>query len=121
MPMTRKNTPELLPGTLDMMILKTLNNGSNHGYGIVGRIQQLSDDVLLVEEGSLYPALHRLEQRGFLTSTWKRSENNRRAKFYRLSAKGRRHLASEVRRWTMLAAAVDKVLGDAEPVRTVAG
>lgn len=113
--------PELLPGTLDMMILKTLSSGPNHGYGIVRRIRQISDQVLNVEEGSLYPALHRLERRGFVTSTWKRSENNRRAKFYRLSAKGRRQLACELQRWSVLTAAVDKVLGDAEPARTITG
>lgn len=119
--MADRKMQELLPGTLDMMILKTLCHGPNHGYGVVRRIHQVTDDVLRVEEGSLYPALHRLEQRGFVRSEWKQSENNRRAKFYQLTPKGRRRLASDVRRWTALTAAVDKVLGDAEPVRTAMG
>jgi len=111
--MADRKMQELLPGTLDMLILKTLSHGPNHGYGVVRRIHQVTDDVLRVEEGSLYPALHRLEQRGYVRSTWKQSEQNRRAKFYRLTAKGRRQLASQVKRWTSLTAAVEKVLGDA--------
>lgn len=108
---------ELLQGTLDMMILKTLSHGANHGYGIARRIAQASDEVLLVEEGSLYPALHRLEKRGFLGADWKASENNRRAKYYKLTAKGRRQLASEVTRWATLSAAIEKVLGESSPAR----
>ena len=86
---------ELLPGTLDMLILKTVSRGPLHGYGIAQFIQRASDDVLKVEEGALYPALHRLEVRGWLLSSWGTSDNNRRAKFYRLSALGRRELDAE--------------------------
>ena len=82
--MARNKPPELLPGTLDLMILKTLAVGPNHGYGIARRIKQTSGDVLHVEEGSLYPALHRLAKRGCLDSEWRSSESNRRAKYYRL-------------------------------------
>ena len=118
--MADRTPPELLPGTLDLMILKTLSLGSNHGYGIVRRIHQVSEDVLRVEEGSLYPALHRLERRGHVRSEWKQSENNRRAKYYRLTAKGKRQLSSEMTRWAALTAAVGKVLGDTEPTSVVA-
>lgn len=103
----------LLQGTLDMMILKVLaGRGATgqHGYGIVRRIQQVSDDVLQVEEGSLYPALHRLERRGLLDADWRQSESNRRAKYYRLNARGRAHLKSEAANWTRLAGAIDKVM-----------
>jgi PadR family transcriptional regulator PadR len=104
-------TPELLQGTLDMMILKTLSAiGPAHGYAIVRRIRQVSDDILQVEEGSLYPALHRLEKRGFLESTWHVSENNRRAKFYRLTARGRTQLKNETVSWQRLSGAIDKVM-----------
>jgi PadR family transcriptional regulator PadR len=109
--MQKEQTPELLQGTLDMMILKTLSVGPNHGYGIVRRIRQVSDDVLSVEEGSLYPALHRLEKRGCLAATWKPSESNRRAKYYRLTAKGRRQLGADEARWSTLSRAIGKVLG----------
>jgi len=105
-----RRPPELLQGTLDMMILKTLSYGPNHGYGIVRRIRQTSDEVLQVEEGSLYPALHRLEKRGFLASTWKQSESNRRAKYYRLTARGRARLAEDVETWNRLAEAVARVM-----------
>ena len=101
---------DLLPGTLEMMILKTLSLDPNHGYGIARRIRQVSDDVLRVEEGSLYPALHRLERRGVITSEWRRSESNRRAKYYRLTAGGRKALARETESWTRLAEAVGKVM-----------
>ena len=102
---------DLLPGTLDMLILKTLSLGSLHGYDIAERINQTSDDVLSVEEGALYQALHRLELRGLLDSEWGLSENNRRAKFYRLTAQGRKHLADESRRWVRVSTAVSRVMG----------
>ena len=101
---------ELLPGTLDMLILKTLSHGPLHGYGIARLIQRASNDVLKVEEGALYPALHRLEVRGWLRSTWGTSDNNRRAKFYRLSALGRRELEVEADYWRRVAAAVTQVM-----------
>jgi len=102
--------PELLQGTLDMMILKTVSHGTNHGFGIARRIRQVSEEVLRVEEGSLYPALHRLEKRGFLTSVWKRSESNRRAKYYRLTARGKARLAEDTEIWGRLAGAVGRVM-----------
>lgn len=109
MPKTRD--PELLHGTLDMMILKTLAaTGSNHGYGVARRIRQTSGDVLLVEEGSLYPALHRLEKRGFIEPEWRASENNRRAKYYALTRAGRARLRTETRSWSRLAGAIGKVM-----------
>ena len=108
--MARKKPPELLPGTLDLMILKTLAVGPNHGYGIARRIKQTSDDVLHVEEGSLYPALHRLAKRGYLDSEWRSSESNRRAKDDRLTRKGRAKLNAETRNWAQLTTAIDKVL-----------
>ena len=101
---------ELLPGTLDMLILKTLSRGPLHGYGIAQFIQRASDDVLKVEEGALYPALHRLEVRGWLLSSWGTSDNNRRAKFYRLSALGRRELDAEADYWNRVASAVTQVM-----------
>ena len=101
---------ELLPGTLDMLILKTLSRGPLHGYAIARLIQSASNDVLKVEEGALYPALHRLEVRGWLRSTWGTSDNNRRAKFYRLSALGRRELEVESDYWRRVAAAVTHVM-----------
>jgi transcriptional regulator len=100
----------LLPGTLDMLILKTLSRGELHGYAIAQFIQQASADVLKVEEGALYPALHRLEVRGLLTSEWGASDNNRRAKFYRLTASGKRELAQESAFWDRIAAAVTRVM-----------
>lgn len=99
-----------LPGTLDMLILKALSRGEAHGYAIAEFIQQASDDVLKVEEGALYPALHRLEVRGWLKASWGLSDNNRRAKFYRLSALGRRELANEAEYWSRVAAAVTRVM-----------
>ena len=106
----RSSTGELLPGTLDMLILKTLTRGEMHGYGIAQSIQRASDDVLHVEEGALYPALHRLEVRGWLRSSWGTSENNRRAKYYRLSALGRRELEREADYWHRVASAVTRVM-----------
>jgi PadR family transcriptional regulator PadR len=100
----------LVQGTLDMLILKTLSRGAMHGYGISQRIQQLSDEVLRVEEGSLYPALHRLELDGVIDSEWGQSENNRRAKFYRLTADGRKRLSREAGDWRRLAEAIARVM-----------
>jgi transcriptional regulator len=110
---TTPKTPEgeFLPGTLDMLILKALSRGDMHGYGIAQFIQRASEDVLRVEEGALYPALHRLEVRGWLDSKWGVSSNNRRAKYYRLSALGRRELAREAEFWHRVATAVTRVLG----------
>ena len=101
---------DLLPGTLDMLILKMLARAEMHGYAIAQAIQRTSDDVLRVEEGALYPALHRLEVRGWLRSEWGISENNRRAKFYRLSALGRRELTRESEYWHRVASAVTRVM-----------
>lgn len=106
----RQPSGELLPGTLDMLILKTLRNGPMHGYGVVESIQRTSEDVLRVEEGALYPALHRLELRGLLASEWGASQNNRRAKYYRLTAAGRRQLAGEAARWSRMAAAIARIM-----------
>src|SRR5262245_24922000 len=99
-----------LPGTLDMLILKTLSGGDLHGYAIAQFIQSASDEVLKVEEGALYPALHRLEVRGLLRAEWGASDNNRRAKFYRLTAAGRRELEQESLYWDRVAAAVTRVM-----------
>ena len=101
---------ELMPGTLDMLILKTLSRGAMHGYSIAQFIQQASRDVLRVEEGALYPALHRLEVRGLLKAEWGTSDNNRRAKFYTLTAVGRRELDEEAAYWDRVAAAVTRVM-----------
>src|SRR4051812_20877935 len=107
----RKAAPGiLLPGTLDMLILKTVSRGDMHGYAIAQFIQDASDDVLKVEEGALYPALHRLEVRGLLKSEWGASDNNRRAKFYRLTAAGRRALDQESLSWDRVASAVTRVM-----------
>src|SRR5216117_1531333 len=103
-------TGDLLPGTLDMLILKSLSRGDLHGYAIAQFIQDASRDVLRVEEGALYPALHRLEVRGLLRSEWGTSDNNRRAKFYRLTALGRRELDNEAEYWTRIASAVTRVM-----------
>jgi PadR family transcriptional regulator PadR len=105
-----KSSDQLLPGTLDMMILRTLIRTSMHGYDIAESIQQISEEVLQVDEGALYQALHRMELRGLLDSEWGLSENNRRAKFYRLTAAGRKHLAGESRRWSRLSLAVSRVM-----------
>ena len=105
-----QSTAELLQGTLDVMVLKALTRGPLHGYGVAEFIHLSSNDVLRVEEGALYPALHRLELRGLLASEWGVSDNNRRAKFYQLTAAGRRHLAAETDSWARLAAAVTQVL-----------
>jgi len=101
---------ELMPGTLDMLVLKALARGPKHGYAVAEWIHQASDDVLRVEEGALYPALHRLELRGWLSSSWGVSENNRRAKYYTLTAAGRRQLATESAEWRRLAGAIARVM-----------
>jgi PadR family transcriptional regulator PadR len=105
---------DLLQGTLDMLILKIVALGAIHGYGISLRIRQISKRVLQVQQGSLYPALHRLEKRGWLCADWGQSENGRQAKFYRLSAKGRKQLASEESNWHRLADAVTQILQTAQ-------
>ena len=101
---------DLLQGTLDLLILKTVALEPMHGYGISQRIQQISKDVLRVQQGSLYPALYRLEQRGWITSEWRASENNRRAKYYRLTKAGRKQLDVETSDWERLSAAVAQIL-----------
>jgi transcriptional regulator len=101
---------DLLAGTLDMLILRTLQPGPAHGLAIAQVIERRSDDVLLVEQGSLYPALHRLEDRGWIAAFWGVSDNNRRARFYRLTALGRKQLAAETSRWRALARAVARVM-----------
>ena len=104
---------DLLQGTLDMLILKIVALGPVHGYGISQRIRQISKEVLIVQQGSLYPALHRLEKRGWLLAEWGDSENGREARFYRLSAKGRRQLAQEEASWNRLSEAVELILASA--------
>ena len=101
----------LLQGTLDVLILRTLLFGAEHGQGSARAIQTTSDDVLLVEHGALYPALQRLESQGWITARWGTSANNRRARFYSLTAKGRRHLVRESTRWRRFATAMSRVLG----------
>jgi len=101
---------DLLQGTLDLLILKVVALGPVHGYGISQRIRQISDAVLLVQQGSLYPALHRLEKRGWLAADWGESENGRQAKFYRLSAAVRKQLATEQETWNRLSKAVVQIL-----------
>ncbi len=105
---------ELLQGTLDLLILKTAALGPVHGYAVAQRIRQISKDVLQVQQGSLYPALHRLEKRGWLESEWRDSENGRHAKFYKLSAKGRKQLAQEELSWQRLTEAISLILQTSE-------
>ena len=104
---------DLLQGTLDLLVLKTLSLGPQHGWGIAQRIQQRSRDVLEVNQGSLYPGLHRLEEQGFLLSEWRVSENGRRARYYRLSALGKKQLETETRSWEAFSLAVRWVLESA--------
>jgi len=108
--MTTQGKSDLLQGTLDLLILKTLATGPNHGWGIAQRIQQISQDVLQVNQGSLYPALQRLEQQGRIASEWGTSENNRKAKFYRLTSAGERQLDAETESWERISAAVARIL-----------
>jgi PadR family transcriptional regulator len=105
---------DLLQGTLDLLILRTLQTGPTHGQAIAKAIEFSSDDVLQVEQGSLYPALHRLIKRGWISAEQGRSENNRRAKFYRLTAKGRRQLTLETSKWDKLAGAIARILRPSE-------
>lgn len=101
---------ELLQGTLDLLILKTLSAGPMHGYAVVQRIQQRSNDVLVVEEGSLYPCLYRMEEKGWITAEWGKSDNNRRAKFYSLTRAGRKQLEEETAIWERVCRAITLVL-----------
>lgn len=113
--MARKQTQtEILQGTLDMLVLQILAPGPAHGHTIAYAIERRSEDVLLVEHGSLYPALHRLEDRGSIASFWGTSENNRKARYYRLTATGRKQLAVEMSRWERVVRAVNRVLRPAE-------
>jgi len=107
MPTTKS---ELLQGTLDLLILKTLSAGALHGYAIAQRIQERSDDVLVVEEGSLYPALYRMEEKGWIAAEWGKSENNRRAKFYSLTRAGRKQMQEETTLWERVSRAITLVL-----------
>jgi len=102
---------DILQGTLDLLILKALTRGAMHGYAVAEWIHQACDDVLRVEEGALYPALHRLELRGLLASEWGVSDNNRRAKFYRLTPAGRKGLVESARAWRRTSAAIERILG----------
>ena len=106
----KETTGDLLQGTLDLLVLQTLQLGPAHGYDIASTIARRSDEVLQVEQGSLYPALQRIEERGWIASYWGTSETNRRARFYKLTAKGRRQLAAETTRWELLARAVHRVM-----------
>lgn len=108
--MTRTPIPDLLPGTLDLLILRTLQAEPNHGWAISERIQQVSGDVLQIGQGSLYPALHRLEHQGWIEAEWHTSELGRRAKYYRLTPAGRRQLATETRAWRRMTMAIGRVI-----------
>jgi PadR family transcriptional regulator PadR len=107
----RKAKSDLLQGTLDLLILKTLELEPMHGWGITQRIQQISEDVLQVNQGSLYPALHRLEEQGWISATWNVSENNRQAKYYDLTQRGRKQLVEEKENWLRLSTAVARIVG----------
>ena len=108
--MTRQPTPDILQGTLDLLILRTLQTEPRHGWAISDRIQQISQDVLQVNQGSLYPALHRLEHRGWIEAEWGVSELGRRAKFYKLTASGRRQLTLEASEWERMSTAIGRVM-----------
>ena len=105
---------ELIPGTLDLLILKAVSLGSEHGYGILLRIEQITGDALTIEQGALYPALYRLEHQGLLDTEWGTSENNRKAKYYSLTPAGRRRLKLETERWNRTAFAINTALGAQE-------
>jgi transcriptional regulator len=107
----RTNRTDIMQGTLELLILKTLSRESMHGYGIAQRIHQTVDDLLKIEDGSLYPALYRMEARGWIASEWGASENNRRAKFYKLTRVGRRQLDAQSVNWERVSRAVTRVLG----------
>jgi PadR family transcriptional regulator PadR len=109
----RKTRDELMPGTLEMLILKTISRGSMHGYGIAQAIQQTSEDILRVEEGSLYPALQRMQIKGWLTSEWRMTEFNRKARFYELTPEGREQLQAEMTKFGRLTGAIWRVLENA--------
>ena len=109
-PARYQNRIELLQGTLDMLILQTLRWGAQHGYGITQAIRSGSGDLLQVETGSLYPALHRLERQGWVKSEWGQSENKQRAKYYSLTASGKKHLAAEQTRWNQMSAAIASLM-----------
>src|SRR5262247_577024 len=106
--MTRHTVPDLLPGTLDLLILRTLQTDPMHGWAISERIQQISEDVLQINQGSLYPALHRLEHQGWIDAEWRVSDLGRRAKYYRLTATGRRQLAVEAGEWSRMSNAIER-------------
>ena len=106
----RDRKAELLQGTLDLLILKTLSSGANHGWGLAQRIEVTSGDVFLVNQGSLYPALHRLEREGLIRAEWGVSENNRRARFYEITRAGRRQLEEETATWALVVGAIARVL-----------
>lgn len=108
-----KAKSDLLQGTLDLLILKTLELQPMHGWGITQRIQQVSESVLQVNQGSLYPALHRLEEQGWIRASWRTSENKRQAKYYELTAKGRKQLIEEKENWLRLSRAVARIVGTA--------
>ena len=112
MDVSKQTSGDMVQGTLDMLILRTLITGPAHGHTIAHVIEHASENVLEVEQGSLYPALHRLEHRGCVSSYWGTSENNRKAKFYKLTAEGRRQLTTETERWRVLVAAIGRVLGE---------
>ncbi|HKG23934.1 MAG TPA: PadR family transcriptional regulator [Blastocatellia bacterium] len=107
---TKSTKMDLLQGTLDLLVLKTLQTGPTHGWDIAQRIQQVSQDILRIGQGSLYPALYRLEAQGWIKSEWDTSENNRRAKYYKLTAAGRRQLAAETEAWERFSGAVAMIL-----------
>ena len=108
--MTRRPIPDILPGTLDLLILRTLQTQPLHGWAIAERVEQVSRDVLQINQGSLYPALHRLEHRGWIEAQWAVSELGRRAKYYKLTASGRRQLAIETSEWERMATAIARVM-----------
>jgi PadR family transcriptional regulator, regulatory protein PadR len=108
--MSRPDIPDLLPGTLDLLILRTLQTGALHGWAISERIQHISEDVLQINQGSLYPALHRLEHQGWIDADWAVSELGLRAKYYHLTASGRRQLAVEAHEWERMSAAIGRVM-----------
>jgi transcriptional regulator len=108
--LTRRRNPDALQGTLDLLVLKTLSRGPQHGYGIAAQLQHITDDVLRVEEGSLYPALHRMEHTGWIAADWSLTANKRRARLYRLTRAGQKRLEEEQVKWDRLTKAVGKVL-----------
>ena len=108
--MPRHSVPDLLPGTLDLLILRTLQTAPQHGWAISSRIQQISEDVLQINQGSLYPALHRLEHQGWIAAEWAVSELGRRAKYYQLTPSGRRQLAVEASEWERMTTAIARVM-----------